>query len=102
MIVRQAGEGGGGLAKEWIGAHISGVEGLDSVLVTEPSRIGSAGGIEIISTTTGASALNLMNDAREFDLCDPFFFPKHPLLPLGRAIGHASQYDPRHLQPGLA
>jgi len=34
---------GGGLAKDWIEAHISGVEGLDAVLVTEPELVPAAG-----------------------------------------------------------
>ena len=36
MVHNSPSEGGRGLAKDCAGAHISGVEGLDAVLVTEP------------------------------------------------------------------
>jgi len=78
--------GRGEIAKnKWIEAHISRVEGLDAVLVTEPNWTAAE------PKSTRALQLEYDDDdAREFDLSDPFVFPEYPLLPLGCPVGHAS------------
>jgi hypothetical protein len=94
---RVRGRGDGAASRELVPVegrtHVSGVEGLDAVFITRSAELNPRNQI---------TAPNLkMDDAREFDLCDPFVLPEHPWLPLGRAVGHAPQYDPGHLQPGL-
>jgi hypothetical protein len=39
---------------------------------------------------------------RSFDMLDTLLLAEDPVLPLGRAVRHAPQDDPRDLQTGLS
>ena len=50
-----------------------------------------------------ACAQNRMTpNVRKFDVPDGFFLWENPPLPFRRAIRHASEDDPRDLEPGIS